>query len=75
VKTGPPAPGEKWATSGRPRGRRAWGLHRDTIRKALNSDEPPVYQRTPAGSKLDPFKDEICRLLADHPKLPGGPGP
>jgi len=24
-----------------------------------------------AGSKLDPFKDEICRLLRDDPKLPG----
>lgn len=51
--------------------RRRTGLHRDTIRKAINSDEPPVYQRTPAGSKLDRFKDEICRLLADDPKLPG----
>jgi transposase len=50
---------------------RRTGLHRDTIRNAVNCDEPPVYRRAPAGSKLDPFKDEICRLLAEDPKLPG----
>jgi transposase len=51
--------------------RRRTGLHRDTIRKAINSSEPPVYRRAPAGSKLDAFKDEICRLLREDPKLPG----
>jgi hypothetical protein len=51
--------------------RQRTGLHRDTIRKAINSREPPAYRRAPAGSKLDPFKDEICRLLRDDPKLPG----
>jgi transposase len=51
-------------------GRRT-GLHRDTIRRAVNSTEPPVYRRAPAGSKLDPFKEEIHRLLRDDPKLPG----
>jgi transposase len=51
--------------------RRRTGLHRDTIRKAINSSEPPVYRRAPAGSKLDPFKDEIHRLLRDEPGLPG----
>jgi hypothetical protein len=51
--------------------RRRTGLHRDTIRKAINSDEPPACRRTPAGSKLDPFKAEIGRLLAEDPKLPG----
>jgi len=47
------------------------GLHRDTIRNAIASDEAPRYSRAPAGSKLDPFKDEIHRLLRDDPKLPG----
>ena len=42
---------------------RRTGLHRDTIRSAINSDKPPKYERAPAGSKLDPFKDEIHRLL------------
>jgi transposase len=51
--------------------RRRTGLHRDTIRRALNGSKPPVYRRVPAGSKLDPFKDEIHRLLREDPKLPG----
>jgi transposase len=51
-------------------GRRT-GLHRDTIRRAINSTEPPVYRRAPAGSKLDPFNDEIHRLLQEDYKLPG----
>jgi transposase len=50
---------------------RRTGLHRETIRNALASDEPPRYSRAPAGSKLDPFKDEIHRLLGADPKLPG----
>ena len=47
------------------------GLHRDTIRNAVNSEKPPKYERAPAGSKLDRFKDEIHRLLREDPKLPG----
>jgi transposase len=50
---------------------RRTGLSRNTIRRALRSDAPPAYRRTPAGSMLDPFKDEIHRLLKDDPKLPG----
>jgi transposase len=49
---------------------RRTGLHRDTISRAIHSDEPPVYRRAPAGSKLDPFKDEIHRLLKSDPRLP-----
>jgi transposase len=50
---------------------RRTGLHRDTIRRAISSVGPPVYERAPAGSKLDAFKPEIHRLLAEDPKLPG----
>jgi transposase len=50
---------------------RRTGLHRDTISRAIHSDEPPAYRREPAGSKLDPFKGEIHRLLQADPKLPG----
>jgi transposase len=50
---------------------RRTGLHRDTIRGALASDEAPRYARAPAGSKLDPFKEEIHRLLNADSKLPG----
>jgi hypothetical protein len=35
---------------------RRTGLHRDTIRGALVSDEAPRYSRAPSGSKLDPFR-------------------
>jgi len=50
---------------------RRTGLSRNTIRKALRSDAPPAYRREPAGSMLDPFKDEIHRLLRDDPTLTG----
>jgi transposase len=50
---------------------RQTGLHRDTISKAIHSEAPPVYQRAPAGSKLDRFKDEIHWLLKDDPAMPG----
>ena len=50
---------------------RRTGLHRETIRRALPSEGPPRYVRAPKGSKLDPFKDEIHRLLADDPTLTG----
>ena len=36
---------------------------RDGLRGALKSDGPPRYSRAASGSKLDPFKDEIHRLL------------
>jgi transposase len=50
---------------------RRTGLHRETIRRALLSEEPPVYRRAGAGSKLDPFKEEIHGLLRAEPRLPG----
>jgi transposase len=50
---------------------RRTGLHRDTIRNAINSKTPPKYERAPTGSKLDPFKEEIHRLLKADPKLAG----
>jgi len=50
---------------------RQTGLHRDTIRRALNSEQPPVYRRAAKGSKLDAFKEEIAWLLREDPKLPG----
>jgi len=49
---------------------RRTGLHRQTIRRALRSSEPPRYEREATASKLDPFKDEIHRLLREDPRLP-----
>ena len=50
---------------------RGTGLHRETIRRAITSDEPPRYSREGRGSKLDPFKAEIARLLREDCDLPG----
>jgi transposase len=50
---------------------RRTGMSRNTIRSALRAAGPPKYERAPAGSKLDPFKDEIHRLLRGDPSLPG----
>jgi transposase len=50
---------------------RRFGIDRNTVRRALRSDGPPAYRRAPARSKLDPYRDDIHRLLAADPKLPG----
>jgi transposase len=50
---------------------RRTGRDRNTIRTALRSVTAPRYSRPSAGSKLDPFKDEIHRLLKAEPRMPG----
>jgi transposase len=50
-------------------GRRT-GHDRNTVRRALRSDEPPRYERPLRPSKLDPFRDEIRRLLQEDPRIP-----
>jgi len=50
---------------------RRTGLSRNTVRAALRAPEPPKYRREPAGSKLDPFKDEIHKLLRGDAGLTG----
>jgi transcriptional regulator with XRE-family HTH domain len=52
---------------------RRTGMSRNTIRSALRAAAPPKYERALAGSKLDPFKDEIHRLLSADPSMPGSP--
>ena len=47
------------------------GLSRNTIRRALRSERPPGYRRPVKAGVIEPFKDEIHRLLGDDPKLPG----
>jgi transposase len=47
------------------------GRDRKTIRRALRSSRPPRYRRAPRASKLDPFKEEVHRLLREEPRLPG----
>jgi transcriptional regulator with XRE-family HTH domain len=43
---------------------RRTGLSRNTVRVALRAAAPPRYARASTGSKADPFKPEIHRLLA-----------
>lgn len=50
---------------------RRYGIDRNTVRRAVRSEEPPRYRRPVAASKLDPFKDEIHELLRQDPRLPG----
>jgi len=50
---------------------RRTGLARNTVRAAVRSERPPSYERVPRPSKLDPFKDEIERLLRSDHRLPG----
>jgi hypothetical protein len=48
---------------------RLTGVHRDTITRALITDQPLKYERPSTGSKLDPFKDWICEQLAADPSI------
>jgi transposase len=50
---------------------RRFGIDRNTVRRALRADEPPVYRRARAGSKLDAFKPEIHRLLGEDAAMTG----
>jgi transposase len=50
---------------------RRTGHGRNTIRRALRSEDAPRYVREPGRSILDPFKEEIRRLLREEPRLPG----
>ena len=50
---------------------RRTGHGRNTIRRVLRSQAPPRYQRPSRPSKLDPFREEIQRLLREEPRLPG----
>lgn len=42
---------------------RLTGVHRDTITRAILSEEPPKYDRAATGSKLDRFREWICAQL------------
>jgi transposase len=50
---------------------RRTGMSRNTIRAALRATAPPKYARSSSGSMLDPFKDEIHRLLGQDARMPG----
>jgi transposase len=49
---------------------RRTGRNRSTVRRAVRSQVPPCYRRPPVASKLDPYKEEIHRLLRAEPRMP-----
>jgi transposase len=50
---------------------RRTGMSRNTVRAALRASRAPKYSRPAPVSKVDPFKDEIHRLLKQDPRMPG----
>lgn len=51
---------------------RRLGLHRKTVNRALDNDEPPSYQRRQLReSLLAPYQAKIHALLSQEPKLSG----
>jgi transposase len=49
---------------------RRTGRDRNTVRRALRRDGPPVYRRPPRPSKLDPHMPRIHELLRKDPGIP-----
>jgi transposase len=47
-----------------------FGMSRNTVAGLLAKGEPPRYERTPAGSMVDPFADAIAAMLDEDPKAP-----
>ena len=45
------------------------GMNRRTVRRLLESDEPPSYRRRPRGSMLDPLEPVLLRLLGEWPTI------
>jgi transposase len=49
---------------------RRLGVARNTVRTALRSDAPPVFDRKPRPSAIDAFEPRIRELLAEFPRMP-----
>jgi transposase len=49
---------------------RRMGVARNTVRSALRSEGPPVFDRKPRRSAVDEFEPAIRELLAEHPRIP-----
>ncbi|WP_349426171.1 IS21 family transposase [Microbacterium sp. LWS13-1.2] len=46
------------------------GISRTTVIKAVNSDSPPRYERTPAPTSFTVFEPRVRELLAETPDMP-----
>jgi transposase len=49
---------------------RQLGLARNTVRSAIRSDGPPVFDRKPRPSAVDAVEADIKQLLKDTPRMP-----
>jgi transposase len=49
---------------------RRLGISRNTVAKALASQDPPRYRRPPKGSAVDAFEPAIRSVLAEFPDMP-----
>jgi transposase len=49
---------------------RVLGISRNTVKAALASDGPPMYQRARVGSVVDEAEPRIRELLAAYPRMP-----
>lgn len=47
-----------------------FGMSRNTVATLVARDNPPRYERVPAGSMLDGFADAIAAMLDEDPKAP-----
>jgi transposase len=48
---------------------RRLGMNWRTVAKYVDADEPPRYERTPAGSMLDPLEGVLRRLIDEVPEI------
>lgn len=46
------------------------GMSRNTVARLLDLAEPPSYERSPTGSKLDPYRGAIAKMLDEDPQAP-----
>src|SRR3954470_474444 len=49
---------------------RRTGIARNTVRSALRSEAPPVFDRKPRPSAVDAVETEVRELLAEVPRMP-----
>jgi len=49
---------------------RRLAVSRNTVRRALASDEPPQYRRAAKGSIVDAFEPQIRELFGSFPRMP-----
>jgi hypothetical protein len=49
---------------------RQLGIGRSTVARAVASETPPKYERTPAPTSFSPFEPRVRELLAEFPEMP-----